>query len=169
MISLATAFVCFIFFVASHVVLFRFRFVKLQAGHIAVLYLFWLIFGIITSVYLNLFSDWGADKTPLFASSIVFYTFIVWFYFAQCTGLQHGSPSLIIFDTIYNHPNRRVSTVELRQLFTNEAMILPRLSELVQQKYVTFDGTYYTLQPIGKGIVRTILAYRQLICRGIGG
>lgn len=175
MIYFISAIMFFCLFIATHVVCFRVRLMKFQLSALLLLSFIWLV------VYLSsLFMAPGLYQlgssgrysllgVPLVLTSLVIYILLCLCYIVECSGIKYESPSMQIMLLVDRHDEGKISYDELREVLTDERLILPRLGDLVSSGFVTFDGTRYFLLPRGAMIALVFAAYRRLLQSGIGG
>ena len=162
-------------FALLHVVCFRLRLVKFQTSVFVTLSLLCLVIYVSS---IRLFPDlygaspgregglWGAN---LFVTSVLLYGILCLCYMSQSIVLQYGSPSMTIIDAVCSRKGSGVSFDELKNLFSNESLVLNRLEDLVSHNLAKYEDNRYYLQPKGALVVRFIRAYRRLLGRPLGG
>lgn len=173
MTDLLIAFSCVVFFAASHMLGFRLKLFKFQTSVILMLFGFWLAvcFAILTFFRQGQGELASNDfwNTRLIGSACFIYLLTGLWYANQMVVLQYGSPSLSIMEVLANHPDETSAHQQLSQIFTNDKLLFPRLSDLVAHGHVGQKGIHYFLRPRGVLTVRLIQTYRALLARELGG
>lgn len=166
MLTLLLALFFFIFFVCVHAALFRLKFVRLEPHSIGLLSLLCFVpYGLLLFVKPVL----SPETWPLpFSSALIYFGLCLW-YTGQCAALENPSPSMMILVQLLKNPEKRVSPSELKEAFSNDRMIKPRLMDLAAFGHASFDGNHFTLTPRGRLIISVIRLYRRLIKRDLGG
>jgi hypothetical protein len=174
MIFLVSALFCFLSLMLTHGLGIRLRFFTTAWAALFYLALGWL------AVYFGLAAIAGpwigrhAQAHALLGarwllSSELLYVLLSFVYFSEFTMVLHESPSMRILRDVLSRAEGKTTERDLRKLFTDENLLLPRLQDLVSSGYASFDGSRYVLRPNGIRIVRLIRAYREFLRLGIGG
>jgi len=162
MIHLLGAIGAFSIFVATHALCYRSRFLKPNPTVLLFIAGFWFV------LYVIFFTHFPSDF-PFWKSSLLLYLLLCVAYIMEYTMVELESPSMRIIQSIQNRTKRTASKEELRNLFSDDEMILARLEDLVDHGFAQYDGLRYTLTPRGKLISRCFALYRNFIRRGLGG
>ena len=173
MIHLISSIVFFCLFLITHVVWFRVRPPKLQLHALLLLGSIWLAIYLASLIVfpglyqLGVSHEHSPFGVPLVLTSAVIYTLLCLCYVIVYSGVEVESPSAKIMLLIYQRG--KMSYAELREIFTNERLVLPRLGDLVSGGSVAFDGVHYRLGPRGAMVARVFEVYRRLLRQGLGG
>ena len=164
MIYFLLAFFCFIAFILSHALLFRFKVVQFETWKLLALSFF------IGVLYLLIaFRIPSGNTLQLIWSSFVCYLLFAIWYLGELTTVQYNSPSMKILRALLARPAQKITLEDVKVLFTDQEMILDRLDDLVLNGHVRKEGSYYEVLPRGKLIIKVFEAYRNLLGRELGG
>lgn len=162
MIHLLGAIGTLFLFIATHVFCYRGGRFKPNPSHLLLIAGLWLVpYVIFFSFFRPVISFWG--------SSLVLYSLLCLAYVMEYTLVELESPSMRIIQCVQNNTKGIAIKEELGNLFTDEEMIVARLTDLTDHGFVKFDGLRYSLTPQGTLIARLFAFYRNFIRRGMGG
>jgi hypothetical protein len=154
-------------FVATHVVCVRAGLFRFQLAYLILLAIFWLC---IYLTALGAFPGYFQTDGGLFVfTPVVLYLLLFLCYVVEWTTIDYESSSMKIMGLVNRGPKEGTPYAALKEVFTDEKILLPRLMDLVSYGYVKCDGRDYCLLPKGVMISRLFEIYRKLLGRGLGG
>lgn len=158
------AFGSFIFFILSHAIAYRLRFIQFENWKLILLSFVWAAVYLILAETVN-----NALGMKLEWSSFVCYWLFVLWYLGEMTTVQYNSPSIKILKALLRHPNKKITAHEVESLFTDQELVIERLDDLVLNGHVKREGNLFKAQPRGKLIAVIFKIYRSILGRGPGG
>ena len=162
MVHLGGAITLFILFVTTHVLCYRSGFFKPSPSILLMILGFWLVIYVIFFYFFRVVQ-------PLWVSSLLLYLLLCVAYIMEYTLIELESPSMRIVRHVRSKAEGIATKEELRDLFTDEEMIISRLKDLTDHGFIQWDGLRYSLTPRGRLVARCFTFYRNLIRRGMGG
>jgi hypothetical protein len=107
--------------------------------------------------------------TSLPLTAVALYVLLSLAYVIVYTAVEVDSPSALIALRVSERGDEGMTDADLRDVLTDDALVLARLRDLVAAGSVSRDGTQYRLEPRGVMIARVFEAYRAVLGRGLGG
>lgn len=108
-------------------------------------------------------------RTSLPWTAAVLYVLLSLAYVIVYTAVEVDSPSALIALLVSERGDQGMTYADLRNVLTDDTLVLARLRDLVAAGSVSRDGTRYRLEPRGVMIARVFEAYRAVLGRGMGG
>ena len=169
-----TAYGIFLFFLVFiiHVGLWRMR--KPRNTTVAIIVLFpigvisaWGVISLIPDTYLshNLLSDNSIDNSLALLLALALSASYVMTYPA----LENDSPTLKLVYWIWASNPEGISRQELCGHFSNEALVKPSITEMINERLIKLNGNSLMLTKRGRRLVRFYQAWRKLLRTDIGG
>lgn len=115
-------------------------------------------------IYETTFNFW---KVPLMITSSIVFLLLIPFYilFYICTEIESPSMKILLLVKQYGE----IFYQDLRNNFTDQTLIIPRLQDLISSGYISFDGRYYRILPKGTTLVRILDIYQRRLGWRMGG
>jgi len=117
---------------------------------------------------------WTAQRlpvngAPLPATALALYVLLSFAYIIIYTAVEVDSPSALIILLVSERGERGMTFAELRQVLTDDNLVMARMRDLVSVGSVIASGNHFQLSPRGLRIARVFAFYRDLLGRGLGG
>jgi hypothetical protein len=121
------------------------------------------------AIGLMLAAPYMGGATPMPATALALYVLMSFAYVIIYTAIEVDSPSALIALLVHERGTRGMTLAELRELLTDDNLVMARLRDLVAVGSVKATGNEFRLESRGLLIARVFAAYRALLGRGLGG
>ena len=111
-----------------------------------------------------IFDEFGNDITLLIFLAILSFDFMYIFGFPP---VEHPSPSVELIDNI--RKNKSLNIKKYIKKKEKKNIIKIKIQQLINEKYLVRERSYYKLTKKGKILVKVFSIYKSLIKQGLGG
>ena len=159
----------FLFAFFFHLVLWRFYIPKRQTRTLLVLFVMVWILGLAFRYYL---ADSEIVPSFSFVDSLhvsLLYASLYASYAVTYIALEVDSPSLVIALRIAKAGSRGLPREELHRLTDNDLLVVPRVRDLVRDRWIFFEKERYRLTRKGRFFAELFILFRGILRAGKGG